>query len=66
MFSFLDCKPKVRETSFSKFIREASSGEKKRVYKDVLKKATDRQIRVIEEASREHGALANSPKEQNF
>lgn len=64
MFSFLERKPKVHETSFSKFIREASSGEKKRVYKDVLKKATDRQIRVIEEASRSHDMLANFPREQ--
>ncbi|GMR16742.1 MAG: hypothetical protein BMS9Abin31_1115 [Gammaproteobacteria bacterium] len=33
----------VKSTSFSDFIRNASSGEKKRVYSDVLKKATDRQ-----------------------
>lgn len=57
MLSFLDRKPKVRETSFSKFIREASSGDKKRVYTEVLKKATDRQMRVIEAAG-DMGAVA--------
>lgn len=43
---------KVAETSFAKFIRDASSGDKKRVYQRVLKNATDRQVRVIEEAGR--------------
>lgn len=43
---------KVTETSFAKFIRDASSGDKKRVYQRVLKNATDRQVRVIEEATR--------------
>ena len=47
---------KVSETSFSKFIRSASSGDKKRVYQRVLKNATDRQARVIEEASRARDA----------
>ena len=41
---------KVTETSFAKFIRDASSGDKKKVYQRVLKNATDRQVRVIEEA----------------
>jgi len=44
-------KPKlVKTTSFSEFIRTASSREKKRVYTAVLKKATDRQLGVIKKA----------------
>lgn len=34
---------KAKSTSFSDFIRNASSSEKKRVYTEVLKRATDRQ-----------------------
>ena len=41
----------VKTTSFSEFIRNASSREKKRVYTDVLKKATDRQLNIIRKAS---------------
>jgi hypothetical protein len=53
MFGLFDKKTHtVSETAFSKFIREASSGDKKRVYDRVLKGATERQIRVIEEVSR--------------
>ena len=33
----------TKSSPFSEFIRTASSGEKKRVYKVVLKKATERQ-----------------------
>lgn len=45
-------KPKPAESSsFSEFIRSASSAEKKRVYSDVLKKATERQQRVLKEAA---------------
>ena len=40
---------KVAETPLSKFIRDASSADKKRVYQRVLKNATERQLRVIEE-----------------
>jgi len=40
----------VKSTPFSDFIRNASSGEKKRVYSDVLKKATERQLSIIREA----------------
>jgi len=48
-------KPKtVKSTPFSDFIRHASSAEKKRVYSEVMKKATDRQLGVIKRA--------NSPK----
>ena len=41
-------KPKaVASTPFSEFIRNASSREKKRVYKHVLEKATESQNRVL-------------------
>jgi hypothetical protein len=47
MFS-LKRKPKaVTSTPFSEFIRNASSREKKRVYKHVLEKATESQNRVL-------------------
>lgn len=46
-------KPKpATSTEFSKFIREASSQEKKRVYTDVIKRATERQREVLERAGR--------------
>jgi hypothetical protein len=56
---------KVAETSFSKFIRYASAGEKKRVYQRVLKNATERQNKLIEEVCRSNDARhaeASSPK----
>jgi len=40
----------VESTSFSEFIRNASSGEKKRVYSVVLRKATARQAAIINKA----------------
>lgn len=41
-------KPKPEKSSpFSEFIRNASSEEKKRVYSDVLKRASERQREVI-------------------
>lgn len=46
---------KVRKgttSDFSVFFREASSGEKKRVFKDVAIKASEDQRRVIEAASK--------------
>jgi hypothetical protein len=46
MFSIFTPKP-VATTRFSDFIRNASSGEKKRVYADVLKKATERQNELV-------------------
>jgi len=56
----------VPETSFSKFIRSASSGEKKRVYAEVLRKATDRQVKVLEQSqSQEHAAMAKDSAEQS-
>ena len=42
--------PKVALTPFSDFIRNASSAERKKVYKDVLARATERQMRVLKEA----------------
>jgi hypothetical protein len=45
-------KPKpVASTPFSEFIRNASSAEKKRVYKRVLKKASESQNRVLTRAA---------------
>lgn len=44
-------KKTLKTTTFSEFIRNASSGEKKRVYTDVLKKATERQQTLIEKAA---------------
>jgi len=41
---------KVTSTSFSDFIRNASSAEKKRVYTKVMKKASERQNRLLAEA----------------
>jgi hypothetical protein len=38
----------LASTAFSNFIRNASAGEKKKVYTEVLKKATERQNAVIE------------------
>ena len=49
---FLSSKPKkVATTPFSEFIRNASSAEKKKVYKVVLERATIRQQRVLREAA---------------
>lgn len=42
----------TRSSPFSEFIRTASSAEKKRVYGDVLKKATERQNRVAGKSDR--------------
>ena len=48
---FFRPKPKkVASTRFSDFIRNASSAEKKKVYKTVLVRATERQQRVLKEA----------------
>lgn len=42
----------VESTPFSDFIRNASSAERKRVYGRVLKRASERQNRLVEEASK--------------
>lgn len=42
---------KVASTRFSDFIRNASSADKKQVYKVVLARATERQQRVLSKAA---------------
>ena len=42
---------KVASTPFSDFIRNASSADKKKVYKVVLEKATERQQNVLKAAA---------------
>ncbi|MEP7186865.1 MAG: hypothetical protein ABI767_13605 [Rhodanobacter sp.] len=42
---------KVASTPFSDFIRNASSAEKKKVYKVVLQKATERQQLILTKAA---------------
>lgn len=44
--------PVVESTPFSDFIRNASSAERKRVYGRVLKRASERQNRLVGEASK--------------
>jgi len=51
MFNFCKSKAHKRSTEFSDFIRNASSREKKRVYKEVLEKATEQQLDIIRKAS---------------
>lgn len=50
MFSLRPKLKKVASTPFSDFIRNASSAEKKKVYKVVLERATERQQRVLFQA----------------
>lgn len=38
-----------KDSEFSEFIREASSGEKKKVFMDVLKRATEDQRKILNE-----------------
>ena len=47
MFPFKRKPKAVDSTPLSEFIRNASSAEKKRVYKTVLKKATESQNRLL-------------------
>jgi hypothetical protein len=42
--------PTVMKRSLSDFVRNATSEEKERVYQDVMKKAWERQDRIIEQA----------------
>ena len=42
-------KKNKKDSEFSEFIREASSGEKKKVFMDVLKKATEDQRKILNE-----------------
>ncbi len=55
---FFEKPPLVAETDFAKFIRSASSAEKKRVYARVLERATQRQLDVIKAAKNAHTAGA--------
>jgi hypothetical protein len=41
----------VKSTAFSKFIRDASSREKKRVYAEVLEKASEDQLLVLKKGA---------------
>lgn len=52
MLNFLKKERAVASTPLSEFVRNASSSEKKRVYTVVLKKSTERQQRVLDEAKR--------------
>ncbi|WP_238389903.1 hypothetical protein [Pseudoxanthomonas koreensis] len=45
----------AKSSPFSEFIRTASAAEKKRVYADVLKKATERQNQVEAKARAKKG-----------
>ena len=58
MFGLFEKPTTVKETSLSKFIREASSADKKRVYSEVLRRATDRQIEVLEKAGRDNASAS--------
>ena len=51
MFSFKRKPKAVASTPFSEFIRNASSREKKRVYKLVLEKASESQNRILAQAA---------------
>lgn len=57
---------KVASTPFSDFIRNASSAEKKRVYGDVLKKASERQRAQIERAAELRKTRSNDPTATSF
>lgn len=48
---FSSAPSRVRSTPFSEFIRNASSGQKKRVYSQVIDAAISSQRRVIEAAA---------------
>lgn len=51
MFPFKRKSKTVSTTPFSEFIRNASSAEKKRVYKRVLEKASESQNRILAQAA---------------
>ena len=48
MLGFLVSKKK-KDTEFSRFFREASSGEKKKVFKEVIRRATEDQRKILNE-----------------
>lgn len=51
MFSFKRKPKPSASTPFSEFIRNARSEEKKRVYKRVLEKASERQNRILDRSA---------------
>lgn len=57
---------KVASTPFSDFIRNASSAEKKKVYKVVLERATERQQRVLFERRLGESALVAADQIAHF
>lgn len=57
---------KVASTPFSDFIRNASLAEKKRVYADVLKKASERQRAQIERAAELRKTRQDEPAGSSF
>jgi len=50
LFTFLNFRkaPPAASSEFSRFFREASSGEKKKVFMEVARKASEDQRKVIE------------------
>jgi hypothetical protein len=50
MFARFFTKEEKADSEFSKFIRDASSREKKKVLMDVLKKATEDQRKIINDS----------------
>ena len=54
MLNFLVSKKK--DTKFSRFFREASSGEKKKVFREVIRKATEDQKRILNKTNTEKTA----------
>ncbi len=51
MFSKIFTKENKKDSEFSVFIREASSREKKKVFMDVLDKATEDQRKVLNKST---------------
>ena len=49
MFKSKDKPERLASTAFSDFIRNASAREKKRVYTEVMKKASERQNRLLQD-----------------
>jgi len=54
----------TQSSPFSEFIRTASSAQKKRVYREVLKKATERQNRLVKSVAHAEPGLAGPKRGQ--
>jgi hypothetical protein len=50
MFAFLTPQKK-KDSEFSRFFREASSGEKKKVFKEVIRRATEDQRKILNKST---------------